>query len=376
MRNLNEHIEIYLVYYLQYGDKRRHGGKVLENLGFHFSDIKGFEIFVPLTNWQRIKGIFSKLPPGAHYMENTIGRPMRNYVEKLVKEKKIDIIHLWSPNLAYSFNRITQIPKILTAGDSFSLIHKSFASDKKFPYSLYHRIVSSRFAKYEHEIYPNYQAVIFFSARDKEAANLPDKVKQYIFPIGVDADIFPLKVKEKKGHAPTFVFHGFFGHYPNIESAEFLINTIGPHLCSELGEKGFKIWLIGKGAKELWGQFDFPWLEVFGYVNNLPELLLKADLYLAPVFSGAGMKNKVLEAMAAGLPVIGTKEAFAGIDIKDGIQGIIAEPEDFTSQILKLVSRPDLCEKIGFNARKLVVEKYSWKAISEKYYQLYEDLLS
>ena len=93
------------------------------------------------------------------------------------------------------------------------------------------------------------------------------------------------------------------------------------------------------------------------------------------LFTGSGIKNKVLEAMATGLPVIGTREAFAGIEVKNGVHGIVIDTEGFPQKILELLSNSKQREIIGRNARNLIIEKFSWETISSKYLQLYNDLL-
>ena len=83
--------------------------------------------------------------------------------------------------------------------------------------------------------------------------------------------------------------------------------------------------------------------------------------------SGGGTKLKVIEGMALGKAIVGTKIAFEGIGGIDGYHYLSAEkPEEFAKNIIEILKNKKLMERIGNNARKLAVEKYSWENIVEK----------
>ncbi|MEM2175481.1 MAG: glycosyltransferase family 4 protein, partial [Candidatus Micrarchaeia archaeon] len=113
-------------------------------------------------------------------------------------------------------------------------------------------------------------------------------------------------------------------------------------------------------------------LKIIDYVPDIAEILKKATIYIAPIFSGSGIKSKVLEAMATGLPVVGTKEAFEAIKIDNNEHGIIAENrEDFLNALIELLPDSTRKEKIGKNAYALIKQKFSWDTIISKYLKLY-----
>lgn len=377
LRQLGRRVEAHLAYMVEYGDSRPHGRNILDELNLRVVTARAFRMPFALTNWQRLRGLVSSLPPGPSYTERMIGRELRTYLTEIIDSEKIDIIHSWSPSLAYSLAGISHIPKILTAGDAFSLIHQSYAQEKPFPYSIYHRKVARRFARYEGTYLPKYDAVVCFSERDQKALNLPDTVRSVVIPNGVDSDLFYPREQARESK-PVFLFHGFLGYHPNARAVHYLIDVIGPQLAKALGNDGFKLRIVGKDPNnEFASQMArLPWLDVTGYVDDLPSVLAKADIYLAPIFSGAGIKNKVLEAISTGLPVVGTPEAFAALSIRNKVHGIIAEKGDLVKGALELLSDRSLRRKIGAAGRKLVSQHYSWQSVSEAYYNLYKDVLS
>ncbi|NPV54702.1 MAG: glycosyltransferase [Firmicutes bacterium] len=377
LNNLDKWITISMVYYLDYEDDDNNRNEYLTSTWSCLDEVTGVKCLVPLTHWQRLRGLASSLPPGVYYTTHAVGHRICEVAAELVSRGKVDIIHLWSANLAHSLKDISQVPKILTCGDSFSLIHKSYARRKKFPLNMYHHLVSSRFIRYEQSVYPYYQIVVFFSERDRKSANLSAEIRQLVIPNGVNSSLFTPKNILKKNEKPILAFHGdFIGNYANIEAARFIIDRIGPRLSAFLGNNGFVIQIFGIGAENILQGIDFPWLEVHGYIDNIVEKLSQADIYLAPIFSGAGIKNKVLEAMACGLPVIGTREAFEALAVKNHSHCIISNIETFTDHVVKLVEDNATRISIGLNARKLMVDKYSWKSVARRYCQLYEELLT
>src|SRR3990172_8959536 len=179
LRNLsNNHIDLHIAYGIDFGDSVHHDLEELDLLGIKARSAKGFRVSVPLTNAQRLKGLISGKPPGPAYTERSIGLYIRQYVKEIIREYPIDIIHVWGHSLAGSLSVVKFAPKILVAGDCMSTLHETYARSKGFPRSVYHRIAARYLRTYEKFHYPKYNAVVFYSERDREATGLPDKLLQ------------------------------------------------------------------------------------------------------------------------------------------------------------------------------------------------------
>ncbi|MBN2171935.1 MAG: glycosyltransferase [Candidatus Krumholzibacteriota bacterium] len=346
-----------------------------EGLGLDPARVRVFDL-PAFTPARRLQALASPWPPGCRHVEASLGAALRGHVAALRRGPGLDLLHVWGAGMAGSLAG-AGLPGVLTAGDAFSLVHASFAAETGPPRSLYHRLVARRFRRYERRVYPRYDAVAFFSERDREAAGLPDGVRQLVLPNGVDAEAF--RPRRRLANAtPVLVFHGNLDYAPNLDAVRFLILEVGPALAASLGKTGFRLRIIGRGAaSRLSGLIcGCPWLELTGYVDDLPAALASTDLYLAPVFSGAGIKNKVLEALATGLPVVGTAEAFAALGLADGVHAAVARRADFVERTLALLANPPLRERLGTAARDLVRGRFSWDIVAAAYLDLYRELAS
>ena len=111
-----------------------------------------------------------------------------------------------------------------------------------------------------------------------------------------------------------------------------------------------------------------PLVSVTGTVNDVQPYLEEVDILVLPLEEGAGTKLRVLEAMAVGLPVIGSYLALRGIDgIVPGIHALIASNDNsFAIQITELALNPIKMRNMGRAARKLVESSYRWENITRK----------
>lgn len=155
------------------------------------------------------------------------------------------------------------------------------------------------------------------------------------------------------------LFMGMPAYLPNKQAIEILIKKIMPtivrrHLNVKLIVVGGKInykntFLINPGL------IDF---------DELPKLIKCCDIGLAPIFSGSGTRMKILEYMAAGIPVVSTEKGAEGLEIKDGKNILIGNSyREIINQIEKLISHKQLRKKIGNNGKFLVKKLYSYKNI-------------
>ena len=98
-----------------------------------------------------------------------------------------------------------------------------------------------------------------------------------------------------------------------------------------------------------------------GYVNDVRDNLNKADIFIAPLRIARGIQNKVLEAMASGLPVVSTPEAVRGIKGFNGCIKIESIPLGFSERIINIVSDIRLRQTLTENALNFVMKNYKWE---------------
>ena len=116
-------------------------------------------------------------------------------------------------------------------------------------------------------------------------------------------------------------------------------------------------------------------VKFLGYVPDLNEYLARATVSIAPMRSGSGIQNKVLEAMAAGIPVVATTVGLGGLRAVPWEHLLVADtPYDFTDAILQIFHNPSLRQNLVCKARELVKDFYSWEASVQALDDIYQSV--
>jgi len=220
----------------------------------------------------------------------------------------------------------------------------------------------SKLGTYERVMMNETDAVIAVSSAD--ATKLRGRhVEPEIIPNGVDTVSVPFHAPRPGGNRLLFV--GTMDYRPNADAARWLVYRILPAIRRARPEARLR--LAGRGAD----RFRAEGVDAIGYVEDIRPELEGADVMLAPLRMGGGTRFKVLEAMAAGLPVVSTPLGLQGIDAEPERHALVASKAgDFASAVTRVLDDPSLSGKIAHSARKLVEERYDWSVIAPKYLAL------
>lgn len=377
LKYLQDRFRFHLVAHCQSDLREMASISELEAVGLRVASAKFF-MYPPIANKDRLRGLFGSFPPGVSFMERVLGHRLLEYVQEVISKKDIRLLHVWGPGLSTSFLRIKETPKILNAGDSFSLIHHSFATTKSFPANLYHKIVVRRFKWLEQEVYGQYDGLIFYSQRDMHSVRLPSGISAKMIPCGANLTALHPKTEYRlTNRLPVLIFHGFMGHPANQNTVQYITQVLGPALTRHLGDNGFEIRIVGKDMYNTLGLLKnrHSWLNIVGYVDELEIALHQADVYIAPIWMGVGIKNKVLDAMACGLPIVGSPEAFVAILCEDGQHCLIREHDHFVDGIVELLNNEKMRIQIGKAARQHIEKHFTWESIAKSYAEFYNHIV-
>ena len=147
----------------------------------------------------------------------------------------------------------------------------------------------------------------------------------------------------KKHH---FFFVGAFNWQPNLDAVHYLIKTLFPKIITEFPDA--KLHIAGSYTPDSLYQFQSDSIRIYGKVPSVKEFMKNHGMLLAPIFSGSGVRIKILEALSFGIPVIGSSIAIQGINSKACF--IASEDEDYVNLISELE------EKTILDTQKLAIE--------------------
>ena len=121
---------------------------------------------------------------------------------------------------------------------------------------------------------------------------------------------------------------------------------------------------------------DDPNVIVTGFVDDLRDYYGKCTVFIAPLLTGSGIKNKVLEAMAAGIPVISSSIGIDGIDVENGYHLLVAdEVTQWRDMIVDLLNNSQKRDYLANNAQIYVKDNYDWNTVIEQYFSQFSSLL-
>lgn len=216
--------------------------------------------------------------------------------------------------------------------------------------------------KFEFDMYADADKVLTLTpeGRDELLAIRPG-LDIAVVPHGVDVEEFR-PVERDPGRPPTVMFLGNFPHDPNRDAMVWFATEVWPLVKKEVPTARFLV--VGRGPTpdmlELASRDGS--IEITGQVDSVKPYFDRSDVFVCPVRMGGGFRGKVLEAMAAGVPVVSTALGAEGLPAADGENILLAEgPAELARRVAGLLADPALREAISGSARQLMVERFSWR---------------
>ena len=113
-----------------------------------------------------------------------------------------------------------------------------------------------------------------------------------------------------------------------------------------------------------------------GYVEDLREYYRRCTVFIAPLLTGSGIKNKILEAMAAGIPIVSSSVGVDGIHVENGRHRLIVDGiNQWCDEIVELLRCIPKREKLAINAQNYVKSNYAWNGAVSQYFQQFSSLI-
>lgn len=179
--------------------------------------------------------------------------------------------------------------------------------------------------------------------------------------------------KPRPPSAANGVFIGGLDYKPNLDALLYYQQDVFP-LLKALPGVNARLDHIGNAPNHLRARFSPEVVSFSGYVQDLLPALTGAAYFMAPIVSGTGIKTKILEAMAIGLPVIATTQAMSGLKVEHRKHCFIWKRPSDLAEGMQLASDPGVAEQIGLTGRRYVEANFSSDAIRHRWRQVLHDL--
>jgi polysaccharide biosynthesis protein PslH len=238
----------------------------------------------------------------------------------------------------------------------------------------------SRTRHFEKEAIGLFDSVLVTSPKDAQALRalsengLPDGAI-HVLPNGVDLNMFMPKdgiTRERE----TLIVSGKMSYHANIAMTRYLVSEIMPHIWKE--RPNVKLWIVGKDpSRDIQVLANDPLIQVTGMVSDIADYLRRATIAVAPLRYGAGIQNKILEAMACSTAVVTNNQAIGSLSARDGEDLLIAnDPVEFAHSITSLLDDDSRRQEIGKSGRKYVETNHNWINIAASLESVYRSVIN
>lgn len=301
-----------------------------------------------------LTGLLSPQPLQIHYYSS---EKMKATVKKEL-ENDYDVIFCHLIRMAQYLPDNTRINKIIDFTDAISLNHIRSKKYRKGMFSIINRIESKRVLKYELEAIDRADISVFISPIDADfLRNEDNTAKIKVIPNGVDFE--KLKFYNEKYDENQVSFVGNMRTFPNTDAVLYFAREIFP-LLKRVKPK-IKFYIVGtEPNKNVLKLHDGKNVFVTGHVDSVVSYIVNSAVLVAPMRVGAGVQNKILEAMALGTPVVTTSIGAEGLD--DSKLTVADSPESIAAQILNLLENKELRKEKALLARKYIEAEFHWDA--------------
>jgi glycosyltransferase involved in cell wall biosynthesis len=208
--------------------------------------------------------------------------------------------------------------------------------------------------------------------RSERSPGLSPIARVEVVPNGVDADYFAPQAGIETDPA-LIAFHGNFGYPPNADAARFLARDVLPRAATRV--PGAHLRLIGRNPPHDVQALAAEDVEVTGAVPDVRPLLAEAAVVACTLRTGTGIKNKLLEAAALGLPIVATSAALGDVELVDEQHLLVRDDADSIAiAIAELLSNPVRRAELGAAARSAVVGRWTWQQAASTFERLYGEI--
>ena len=290
------------------------------------------------------------------------------FFQKRIKHKVLEQIEAFSPDVIYCqlvrvaeyVKDIHNISKTIDYMDAFSkgMLRRSEIEKGIKKYLL--KLEGERLRIYENRIFDYFDNHTIISEQDRFYIGHSNNHTIKVIENGIDSGFFDYEKDPQKEY--DLVFVGNLNYAPNISCCEFLIEQLYPELIKET--PGLKVLLAGANPHERISSKikDNPNIELSGWVEDIRDSYLSGKVFVAPLFIGTGLQNKLLEAMALGVPCITTSLANNALGAQVNSEVLIADSvQDFVKSIHELKTDDAKYAEITTNAKAFVKQHFNWR---------------
>lgn len=299
-------------------------------------------------------------------------------IRRLLEDRSFDVVHLdHLHTVPYGIRarREFRIPIALTAHNVETVLWEQLGRIERDPVKrAYFRRQAKRMRAYESSVLPHLDAIAVLSAADAgRMKELQPEARVIVLPPAADLEFEYDRPLEAPEEPASVAFVGAMDWLPNIDGAIWFSHRVWPQVRAAV--KGAKLYLVGRNPLRSVRRLADRDVIVTGWVEDVREFVARAQVVVAPLRVGSGVRIKILNALAMGKAVVSTPIGAEGLDVIDGEHLWLADSEEsFTPKVIGLLSDPVRRGRLGEAGRRLIRERYRGDHTVERLEGVYRQL--
>lgn len=335
---------------------------------------KVHDIDISISIWDMLVNLFSKT---SFNIDRYYDPAFEGLLLKEIKSNDYDVIQfegllvsLYLP----AIQRATNAKLIYRAHNIENQVWTRLAQQKTDPFKKYYlQMHARRIKSYELQQLNKFDAITVFTQQDKAVMeSYGVKIPVEVLPVGIDLENYQPDVTAIE--FPSLFFLGSLEWLPNREGMEWFLDNFLTALTE--GDLNVKLYVAGSDIPESFDDYEVMGkIFIQGEVDDSLQFINSKSIMIVPLFSGGGMRVKIVEGMAMEKCIISTSLGVEGINFTDGENILIANTRDeFYQAIKRCIKDEKYCRTIGENARKLVQQQHNNNTVANSLVSFYQSL--
>jgi glycosyltransferase involved in cell wall biosynthesis len=298
--------------------------------------------------------------------ERVIWTSLRRLAQEAIDERRPDVVLIGHDmSMAWARDLPPEIPKLLSCHNLSWHLYASRARLASGPRAWALRAEAARYKAHVLRELPRFSTAIAVSTKERDELVEIGLTHTAFIPSGVGTEVITPAPEPTEG-PPRLLFTGTMNYGPNSEGIGWFAREVWPLVRAEVPEA--QVDVVGRNPPESVKRLDaIDGITVHGGVPEMAPYFAASNAVIVPILTGAGIRVKIVEAMAAGRAWVSTPLGAEGLELEPGRHGLVVDgPRAFADGVIALLRDPELRARIGREGRALAERRYDWRALGDE----------
>lgn len=359
---------------------RGHGDKAQYRSAKEYLSERGIEVKIIDDPLPRKKGLAfygrlaaNLLSPLPYSVTSHVSPKVKQAVAEHASTNKVDLYQLEWLGCLYALPSPT-VPTVLQAPNVESLIWQRYYETERNCFKRWYVGEQWRkFLRVEREAFRSVRQIVAVTPEDAELAREWFGV-QHVNVVDNGTDVAYYSNVRPKAGSRSILYLGALDWRPNVDALEVLLNVIYPAVRAQQAD--VRLVIVGRSPSDTLTRrvAGLPGVELHANVPDVRPYLAASAALAVPLRIGGGSRLKILEALAAGLPVVSTRVGAEGLCLTPGVDYTLADsPEEMTQALLQCLNEPATSRAQAERGRACVASRYDWSSLAERLERVWEN---